>query len=49
MLFALLAGDAHWVVRLLLRLGGTATVVEPAEVAESVRNQANAALALYTA
>jgi len=49
MLFALLAGDAHWVVRLLLRLGGTATVVEPTEVADAVRSQAAAALAMYSA
>jgi proteasome accessory factor C len=46
-LVTLLAGDRSWVVRLLLRLGGAARVVEPPEVAEAIAATARAALAGY--
>jgi proteasome accessory factor C len=36
-----------WLARLLLRLGPDATVLEPAEVRDEVRNQASLALARY--
>jgi proteasome accessory factor C len=39
--------DSRWVVRLALRLGGTARVVDPPDVAEAVRREAAAALAAY--
>jgi proteasome accessory factor C len=38
---------AVWLARLLLRLGPDVTVIEPASLAETVRQQAEAALALY--
>jgi proteasome accessory factor C len=41
--------DTRWVERLLLRLGGSGRVVEPADLAERVRNKAAAALAAYDA
>ena len=41
--------DPGWLQRLALRLGGTATVVEPADVADAVRARAEAALARYPA
>jgi len=47
MLIRLLVGDADWIVRLVLRLGGTASVVEPDDIAKQVREKALAALALY--
>lgn len=41
--------DPGWVVRLLVRMGGAAVVVEPPEVAQAVRTRAAAALAHYEA
>ena len=41
-------GDPGWLIRLMLRLGSTAELVEPAEVAEQVRTLATSALANYT-
>ena len=41
------AGDPAWLVRLMLRIGDGATLVEPADVAEEVRDRAREALALY--
>lgn len=46
-LIRLYAGDVDWVVRLMLRLGDTARVVEPAAVAEEVQSVARRALAGY--
>jgi proteasome accessory factor C len=40
-------GDPAWLVRLLLRLGGTATLVEPTELGEQVRDTARRALKNY--
>ncbi len=40
--------DHGWLQRLLLRLGGAATVVEPQHVATALRSRAEAALARYT-
>lgn len=40
-------GDPAWLVRLMLRLGGTATLVEPADLAERVRATAEEALGRY--
>jgi proteasome accessory factor C len=40
--------DLRWVRRLALRLGGTARVVSPPELAAQVREEAAAALAAYT-
>lgn len=39
--------DEQWLQRLVLRLGGAAKVVEPAEVAQAVRRRAREALANY--
>lgn len=39
--------DTRWLRRLALRLGGTARVLAPAELAEEVRSEAAAALAAY--
>ena len=39
--------DEQWLQRLVLRLGGAACIVEPAEVAEAVRTRAREALANY--
>ncbi|MGI8887907.1 MAG: helix-turn-helix transcriptional regulator [Nocardioidaceae bacterium] len=39
--------DPGWLVRLVLRLGGEATLVEPPELAEAVRRRAADALAQY--
>ncbi len=44
---ALRTADARLVVRLVLRLGGAARVVEPPEVAEAVRRAADDALVAY--
>jgi predicted DNA-binding transcriptional regulator YafY len=41
--------DTRWVERLLLRLGGAGQVVEPADLADRVRNKAMSALAMYDA
>ncbi len=41
--------DAEWLVRLILRLGGEATLVEPIELATRVRARAEAALENYSA
>jgi len=41
-------GDPAWLVRLMLRLGATADLVDPPELAERVRHTAAAALANYT-
>jgi predicted DNA-binding transcriptional regulator YafY len=41
--------DTRWVERLILRLGGTGTVVDPPDLAERVREMAGAALAGYGA
>lgn len=41
--------DTRWVERLLLRLGGSGQVVEPADLATRVRNKAMSALAMYDA
>lgn len=43
----LAVGEPDWVVRLMLRLGGAARVVEPPEIVEAVRSAAAAALAAY--
>jgi proteasome accessory factor C len=40
-------GDPAWLVRLLLRLGGTATLVDPPALAEEVRATASRALQHY--
>ncbi|MBA2558402.1 MAG: WYL domain-containing protein, partial [Propionibacteriales bacterium] len=40
--------DTEWLVRLILRVGGGATVVEPADIAEAVRERARQALANYS-
>jgi len=45
---ALRFSDPGWLQRLVLRLGGAATVVEPIEVARAVQARARAALAQYT-
>ena len=42
-------GDPGWVARLVWRLGGSARVVEPADLARSVRDGAREALAAYDA
>jgi proteasome accessory factor C len=39
--------DSEWLVRLVLRMGGGATVIAPSEVAEAVRERASLALAAY--
>jgi proteasome accessory factor C len=39
--------DPDWLVRLMLRLGGSATLVEPSDLAEQVRRTAQAALGAY--
>ncbi|HET7173741.1 MAG TPA: WYL domain-containing protein [Nocardioidaceae bacterium] len=39
--------DPRWLERLLLRLGGSATLVEPADLAAAVRARAAAALSAY--
>ena len=41
------AGNPEWLVRLLLRLGPTATVLEPSDVSSSVHDAATRALANY--
>ena len=41
-------GDPAWLVRLMLRLGATAELVEPADLAERVRQTAAQALANYS-
>lgn len=47
LLIGLRTADTDWVVSLVLRLGGRADVVSPAELAGSVARQARAALAAY--
>ncbi|WP_020573848.1 helix-turn-helix transcriptional regulator [Actinopolymorpha alba] len=47
LLVRLRVADPRWLRRLALRLGGTARVVEPAELAEAVREDAVRALAAY--
>ncbi|PZG11130.1 helix-turn-helix transcriptional regulator [Nonomuraea aridisoli] len=44
---ALRARDEDWILKLALRLGDTGRVVSPPEMAESVRQEAGRALALY--
>ena len=44
---ALRVGNPEWLVRLALRLGGHAVVLEPEELAEAVRRSAEEALAGY--
>ncbi len=44
---AMRVGDPQWIVRLMLRLGGTARLVEPAALAEQVRAAAFDAVTLY--
>jgi proteasome accessory factor C len=39
--------DREWLQRLVLRLGGHATLVEPADLAEAVRDRARRAIAEY--
>jgi proteasome accessory factor C len=39
--------DREWLQRLVMRLGGEATLVDPAELADAVRERARAALAHY--
>lgn len=46
-LVRLYAGDPEWVVRLMLRLGGAARVVEPSDIARDVVQGAEQALAGY--
>ena len=41
------SGDPEWMIRLALRLGPTARLVDPPELAEQVRAAATAALAAY--
>jgi proteasome accessory factor C len=41
------ASEPEWLVQLLLRLGGTGTLVEPAELAEQIRDAARSALDQY--
>jgi len=41
------ASDPDWLVQLVLRLGGTGTLVEPADLAERVRETALRALDQY--
>jgi proteasome accessory factor C len=41
--------DSEWLVRLILRMGGGATVVAPGEVADAVRERAQIALTNYPA
>jgi proteasome accessory factor C len=41
-------GDPAWLVRTMLRLGGTAELLEPAALAEQVRETARRALELYS-
>jgi proteasome accessory factor C len=43
----LMVGDTGWLRRLVLRQGGAARVVEPAELAEEVRECARRALTAY--
>ncbi len=47
LLVRLRVGDPAWLVRLVLRLGGTAELVEPADLADRVRAIAREALAAY--
>jgi proteasome accessory factor C len=41
-------GDPSWLVRLMLRLGGTGRLLQPADLAEEVRRTARQAADLYT-
>ncbi|HVQ88105.1 MAG TPA: WYL domain-containing protein [Actinomycetes bacterium] len=47
MVVTLFVGDRGWVRRLLLRLGGSARVLEPADIADEVMKTATDALAAY--
>ncbi|HEY8455555.1 MAG TPA: WYL domain-containing protein [Actinopolymorphaceae bacterium] len=47
LLVRLRVADPRWLRRLALRLGGSARILEPSELAEDVRNDALAALAAY--
>jgi proteasome accessory factor C len=47
LLVRLRTADSRWLVRLALRLGGEATVLDPPELADRVRTTAAAALAAY--
>lgn len=49
LLVRLRTADPRWLVRLALRLGGEAAVLDPPEVAEAVRLSAAASLAAYAA
>lgn len=49
LLVRLRTADVRWVERLVLRLGGSARIVEPVELADRVRATATAALAAYAA
>jgi len=42
------AGDPAWLVRLMLRLGGSATLLDPPDLAEQVRDTARRALEAYS-
>jgi proteasome accessory factor C len=44
---ALRARDEDWILKLALRLGDTGRVVSPPDMAETVRQEAERALALY--
>lgn len=47
LLVTLRTADTEWIVRLVLRLGGTARIVTPPELADAVRARATDALAAY--
>jgi predicted DNA-binding transcriptional regulator YafY len=49
LLVTLRTGDLAWLRQLVLRLAGAGRVVDPAELADDVRQTARAALAAYTA
>jgi proteasome accessory factor C len=49
LLVTLRTPDTRWVARLVLRLGGTARVVDPPELAQDVQARAHALLAAYDA
>jgi proteasome accessory factor C len=47
LLVRLRVADTAWLERLVLRLGGHATVVDPAELGERIAERARTALAAY--
>jgi proteasome accessory factor C len=47
MTIQLRVADPGWLVRLMLRLGGEATLVAPPDLADQVRRTARAALGAY--